>query len=225
MILTLSFSGLSNAELLSFGQDLDVILAPISVNIALIYDPFKQALTVCEETAADSISKQVAQQQTQELLVADLKRDNIFRGIKFILQAFLLHPDAEKREAAVELQKVVNKVGLNLHREGYDAQSALNRTFLADLDNEHTERITLLGIGEFIELLRNAQNEFDALRQEQLAQQAGMQDISSMTAVRGDLENTCKELLDILPGYYRMTGDAALGAVLPLIVELIERTN
>jgi hypothetical protein len=50
-----------------------------------------------------------------------------------------------------------------------------------------------------------------------------MESISSMTAERGSLEQACKDLLEILPGYYRMTGDRGLGAVLPQISELIDR--
>ncbi|SEU02027.1 hypothetical protein SAMN05444285_13556 [Draconibacterium orientale] len=45
-----------------------------------------------------------------------------------------------------------------------------------------------------------------------------------MTAVRSDLEQAIKDLLEILPGYYRMTNNEALGAVLPKIKELIDRT-
>ena len=40
MPLMLNFSGLTNAELLSFGQDLDSILAPLSETIAPVYQPF-----------------------------------------------------------------------------------------------------------------------------------------------------------------------------------------
>ncbi|WP_320111623.1 hypothetical protein [Draconibacterium orientale] len=48
--------------------------------------------------------------------------------------------------------------------------------------------------------------------------------ISSMTAVRSDLEQAIKDLLEILPGYYRMTNNETLGTVLPKIKELIDRT-
>lgn len=72
-------------------------------------------------------------------------------------------------------------------------------------------------------LLKTVQTEFDTLRQEQLEQKAEFEKISSMTAVSGDLEQACKDLLEILPGYYRMTGDEALGAVLSKIKELIDR--
>ncbi|QIA07144.1 hypothetical protein [Draconibacterium halophilum] len=51
-----------------------------------------------------------------------------------------------------------------------------------------------------------------------------MEQISSMTAVRGDLEQAIKDLLEILPGFYRMTNNEALGVVLPKIKELIDRT-
>ena len=225
MILTLNLSGLTNAELLSFGQSLDALLSPVGTTINLIYDPFKQALTVCEETSSDAIAKQTAQQKTQELAASDLKRDNLFRGVKYLIQAYLLHPDAEKHEAAIELEKVLGKVGWNLHHEGYDQQSALIKTLLSDLGNKHVARIDLLGMTSYIDLLRTSQTEFDTLRQEQLEQQTELGQISSMTAVRGDLEQACKDLLEILPGYYRMTGDETLGAVLPKISELIDRVR
>lgn len=225
MILTFNLAGLTNAELLAFAQSLDELLSPLGSSISVIYDPFKHALVVCTETATDAIAKQVAQQQTEALSGGDLKRDNLFRGIKYMLQAYLLHPNAKKQDAAVELEKVVAKVGWNLHRENYDKQSALMRTLLAELTEKHAERIALLGMGSWVEQLASAQSGFDMLRREQLEQQAEMEKISSMTAVRVDLEQAIKDLLEILPGYYRMTGDEALGTVLPKIKELIDRTK
>lgn len=225
MILTFNLSGLTNAGLLSFAQSLDEQLAPISAGISLIYNPFKQSLTVCVETAANAIAKQVAQQQTEELSGGDLKRDNLFRGVKYLIQAYLLHPDEEMQEAATELEKVVAKVGWHLNREGYDKQSALQKTLLKELTGKHADRVALLGMTNYVDLFNTAQSEFDVLRQEQLEQQVEMEKISSMTAVRGNLEDCIKDLLEILPGYYRMTGDEALGAVLPKIKELIDRTK
>lgn len=87
----------------------------------------------------------MAQQQTQELLDTDMTRDNLFRGMKYLIQAYLLHPDAETQAAAVELEKVVGKVGWNLHRESYDQQSALMKTLFDDLDKNQAARISLLG--------------------------------------------------------------------------------
>jgi hypothetical protein len=225
MILTCNLSALTNAGLLSFGQSLDTLLAPLGDNVSVIYEPFKQALTVCSDTAASAITKQVAQQQTEELAAADLKRDNLFRGVKYMVQANLLHPDAEKQEAASELEKVIAKVGWNLHRESYDRQSALMKTLIKELTGKHAARVALLEMTGFVDLLNTSQTEFDAVRKEQLEQQAEMENISSMSAVRGDLEQAIKDLLEILPGFYRMTRDEALGAVLPKISELIDRTN
>jgi len=219
----MNLSGLSNAQLLSFGQSLDALLSPISTNIDLVYAPFKQALTNCEEAAQEAISKQIAQQQTQELSDSDLKRDNLFRGMKYLVQAYLLHPETEKQEAAVELEKVIGKVGWNLHRETYDQQSALMKTLLSDLDKKHTPKLELLGMAGHIQLLHEAQDEFDALRKQQLEMQSELGQVSSMTTVRNELEQTCKDLLEILPGYYRMTGDETLGNTLPKISELIDR--
>ncbi|MCY1719879.1 DUF6261 family protein [Prolixibacteraceae bacterium Z1-6] len=224
MILTINLSGLTNAEVLSFAQSLDELLAPLGSSISVIYDPFKHALVVCTETSADAIAKQVAQQQTEALSAADLKRDNLFRGVKYLTQAYLLHPDTEKQEAAVELEKVIAKVGWQLNREGYDKQSALQKTLLKELTEKQAERLALLTMTDYVALLNTAQNEFDVLRQEQLEHETEMEKISSMTAVRGALEEAIKDLFEILPGYYRMTGDEALGAVLPKIKELIDRT-
>uniref|UniRef100_UPI0032172678 DUF6261 family protein n=1 Tax=uncultured Draconibacterium sp. TaxID=1573823 RepID=UPI0032172678 len=225
MILTCNLSGLTNAQLLSFGQSLDVLLEPQGSSISVIYNPFKQALNLCVETAVDAIGKQVAQQQTEALSAADLKRDNLFRGVKYLIQAYLLHPDAEKQEAARELEKVIAKVGWTLHRESYDQQSALQKTLLKELSGKQAARVALLGINDYVEMFNTSQTEFDVLRQEQLDHQTALEQISSMTAVRGRLEQTIKDLLEILPGYYRMTGDEALGAILPKIKELIDRTT
>ena len=225
MSLTMNFSGLSNPQLLSFGQSLDELLEPQKEPIIQLYDPFKQSLTVCEETSSEAISKQMAQQQTQALSNADVKRDNLFRGAKYLLQAYLLHSDDEKRAAAVELEKVFDKVGWSLNREGYDQQSSLMKILFDELDKKQGDRIRLLGITDYIEDMKTSQFEFDTLRKEQLEQQTEFGKISSMTAERGNLERACKDLLEILPGYYRMTGDEALGATLLKIKELIARTR
>jgi len=224
MILTFSLSGLTNAQLLAFAQSLNTLLEPLGESITVIYDPFKHALVVCETTAVDALAKQVAQQQTEDLSAADLKRDNLFRGVKHLLQAYLLHPDAKKQNAAIELEKVIAKVGWNLNREGYDKHSALMNTLLTELTGKQADGVALLKMGAYVGDFAESQNEFDTLRQEQLEHNTEMEKISSMTAVRGELEQTIKDLLEILPGYYRMTQDEALGAVLPKINELIERT-
>ncbi|TDO03134.1 DUF6261 family protein [Sunxiuqinia elliptica] len=225
MILTMNFSGLTNAELLSFGQSLDELLAPAASDIDLIYAPFEHALRVCQQTASESISKQMAQQQTQELQDADVKRDNLFRGFKYLVQAYLLHPEPAIQEAASELEKVAAKVGWNLHRKPYDQQSALMKTLFDDLANKQAERLNLLGITAYVDLLQMAQDEFDNIRKSQLEKQAELEKISSMTAVRGELEQACKDLLEILPGYHRMTGNEKLEVILPRIKELIDRTR
>ncbi|QIA08754.1 DUF6261 family protein [Draconibacterium halophilum] len=224
MILTFNLSGLTNAELLSFAQSLDALLEPLGETISVIYDPFKHALVVCVETSASAIAKQVAQQQTEALGAADLKRDNVFRGVKYITQAYLLHPDAKKQEAAQEVEKVIAKVGWHLNREGYDEQSALMKTLLKELTGKQAAHVALLGMTEYVDLLNTSQTEFDVLRQEQLDHNTEMEQVSSMTAVRGDLEQTIKDLLEILPGFYRMTNNETLGVVLPKIKELIDRT-
>lgn len=118
-----------------------------------------------------------------------------------MIQAYQLHPDPKKQETANELDKSVAKVGWNLHRESYDRQSALMKTLFSELDKKYAERMSLLGIADYYNDLKNAQARFDVLRKEQLEQLAGLVQISSMTAVRGDLKKSCKDLLEILPGH------------------------
>ncbi|HKJ41379.1 MAG TPA: DUF6261 family protein [Sunxiuqinia sp.] len=131
----------------------------------------------------------------------DVQRDNLDRGFKCLIQAYQLHPDPKKQETANELDKSVAKVGWNLHRESYDRQSALMKTLFSELDKKYAERMSLLGIADYYNDLKNAQARFDVLRKEQLEQLAGLVQISSMTAVRGDLKKSCKDLLEILPGH------------------------
>jgi hypothetical protein len=150
----MNFSQLTNAELLSFGQDLDFILSPLSEIIAPVYNPFQNSLSRYAEIAVSAIAKQVAQQQTRELAGADDERDGLFRGVKYITQAYLLHPDEAKRGAAAEIEKSIAKVGWNLHRESYDEQSALMRTMLSELENKHVERLALLGMTEYVAELK-----------------------------------------------------------------------
>jgi len=55
MTLIMNFSQRTPAELLSFGQDLDSILSPLSETIAPVYNPFQNALSRYAEIAVSAI--------------------------------------------------------------------------------------------------------------------------------------------------------------------------
>ncbi|MDR0543786.1 MAG: DUF6261 family protein, partial [Odoribacteraceae bacterium] len=78
-------------------------------------------------------------------------------------RAFLRHPDPEKRGASERLVIVIEKYG-NIPKKTYDDKSAAIEDLVKEFSNAtHAPMVILLGLGEWVTLLKAANDAFGAL--------------------------------------------------------------
>lgn len=113
---------------------------------------------------------------TEKLLKADASRDVAFRGFYNSLKLYESFPETEKTDAAVALLKEINKYGKDIDRMNYAQESGALNNLLQDLAEEkNAALIGLLHVEDWLEKLKTAQTEFDALFVSRESENAGKQ--------------------------------------------------
>ncbi|MCU4155385.1 hypothetical protein J1N10_05320 [Carboxylicivirga sp. A043] len=92
----------------------------------------------------------------------DAARDGVYRSLLYLAKGYLHHPDAQIREAAIEVDTVIDKYGFDLVNEAYGAQSALTESFLEDMAKpEVATKVELLpGLKDLTSQLDGEQTKF-----------------------------------------------------------------
>ena len=92
----------------------------------------------------------------------DVQRDDCSRSVFKLTDAYLSFPDEEKRGAALVVNEVLSRFGLEMINESYDKESTLVEALLADLSQEaiKTSVDRLPGMAEAISNLEAAQAKF-----------------------------------------------------------------
>ncbi len=130
---------------------------------------------------------------TMSLAEADRVRDGIHRGFCHIVEAHRWHKDAANVEAANQLRRVIKRYGTTSLRDaGYDVETALVRSLVADLTStynaSHTERI---GLTSWVTDLSDANTGFEQLM------------VSRMDAASEALNYTTRDVRLVLTPLYR----------------------
>lgn len=99
---------------------------------------------------------------TPQLEAADERRDNAISGITRVVQGYLLHFTAEKKNAAILLDANIEANGGNIARLEWSLESTNLDNLLKDWLSkpELTNAVTLLGLTEWMDELREANKIF-----------------------------------------------------------------
>ena len=94
----------------------------------------------------------------------DTKRDNTYRAIMYLNKGYLLHPDATIRNAALEVEKVMERYGFELINQNYTTQSTLTEAFIRDMkETAMAAHVAVLpGLTNLVEQLGTVQEQFRA---------------------------------------------------------------
>lgn len=126
---------------------------------------------------------------------ADIARDEIIRNFSDALTGYASIPVAAKKASAENLLAVFNKYGRQTASRSYAEESSLIESMLKDFSAQSlsADISALEGIGELLESLRRAQNDFNRKNDEYTA--ANVTKAESATAVK-------KSLLAVINGKF-----------------------
>ena len=120
-------------------------------------------ITALTEEITDAIRPD---KEASNLLEADAVRDEVIRNFSTLLDGYAVIPIEDKRAAALNLKAIFEKYGKKMIYESYDNESALIESMLRDYSAPAAaaDAQKLLGIPEYLQQLRKAENDFIASR-------------------------------------------------------------
>lgn len=147
---------------------------------------------------------------------ADALRDSMLRGLALHIKTFSHSMDAEKREAARQLQVLLDNVG-DFRRDNYSAESGIIGPFLNELQENHTQNIEAIGAGEWVNSIKNANQEFDKLIEERSKERVDAMTVTGKKA-RREVDKTYRQLMNSIEVAHIVSGGS-------MYIELINRMN
>ena len=125
---------------------------------------------------------------TPELLVLDNERDEYTIGFRYYNEFALRHYDPQKRKAAVEIAKVLNTTSYKgIYDDAYDRETNKITNLIQELNN-HSEAISILGIGDYVQALDNTNQAFDTLYQKRMKKTARTYTSTEILEARNEME-------------------------------------
>ncbi|MBK3517184.1 DUF6261 family protein [Carboxylicivirga marina] len=127
----------------------------------------------------------------------DAARDGVYRSLLYLAKGYLHHPDAQVREAAFEVDAVIDKYGFDLVNEAYGAQSALTDSFLEDMAKpEVASKVELLpGLKELSSQLDNEQTKFKTAEAAWNNSRTAVQQSENASSLKRELRKVVNERL------------------------------
>ncbi len=163
---------LRNNEHFQFMTEVDQLVTSIppgSLPVDNVYPRFKEALTVEDE----SLSVDQGSLKTETLNELDVRRDQIWSGVRGRVDATLLSPVPEESESAKVLMRVIDLYG-NVRQMAYKEETSAITNLVNDLllpvNEVHLNR---LGIYSWVVALKNENDQFQSITQERVSELAG----------------------------------------------------
>lgn len=162
-----------------------------------------------------------------ELEQKDEVRDNKLRALFYLVQGFVYHPDPNVKNAAMEVEKIMDKYGLSMAGENYSTESSLIASLLADLANPslQTSIAALSGCAGLISALQAAQTEFEQTRIAWEAEQARESTHENATAIKNEVVEMVNEKLVVYLLAMALVDEETYGAFARTIDRIISDNN
>ncbi|ATA90437.1 DUF6261 family protein [Capnocytophaga stomatis] len=142
---------------------------------------FKVYRTVYTKSTFSGKGKSVAE--------ADRHRDKLYNGLRDYIKGYAGLEPLPHNAKAKTIYAVFKKYGTRLAKLKYAEQTAQLRKFLEEMNlPENLLLLEDLGVKAILDLLKQAQDDFDVIYAEQIASNSELRNIPSATKIRSELE-------------------------------------
>lgn len=148
-------------------RDLVMVSTPPALKIEVLFSQFLPAYAN-ELAALDVIRKNAI---SDDLVDADIDRDNIFRGLSDAVKSALNHFNADINTAAKRLQIVLDSYG-NLAKKTYDAETGGLNSLVHDFTTTYTADVAVVGLTAWVTELATKNKAFDDLKNNRYSDEA-----------------------------------------------------
>jgi hypothetical protein len=161
--------------------------------------------------------------KTELIGEADRKRDHTFRGFADSVKSNLNHFNPEKRQAAVQLEIVLEHYG-NVNRLPNDEETAAIYNLLQDVKTTHAPQVALLGLGEWVVELEQDNLSFQTLTEDRNTEEA-MRSSLRMIEVRREGDAIYRQIVERLEALMVINGDESYTDFVHELNNLIKHYN
>jgi len=176
---------------------------------------FYIAALVKERLALDIVLKS---KYSHDMSKADGSRDDTYRGFAAAVRAFLLHYDADKRDAARRVTEILNHYG-NVPKRSYDDETAAIKDLKREFDRaDLTQDLVTLGLTEWFNSVVEANAEFERLSIQRFDEAASITHVR-MKTVRTETDKFYRGIIQ------RLEHRVMVGYVTDDLKELINELN
>jgi hypothetical protein len=161
------------------------------------------ALFAKERQMVDAIK---ASEYTEEIAAADKRRDQAIVGFHAIVKALLRHSDPKTVAAAKSIDFRIRSFREEIARKSYDSESTAVEIFVDDMEMAYADKVTKLGLTNWIEDLATAHNDFQTLFARRAAESTARPE-GQLKEVRRQLDAVYNAMTKMIEAYVMVNGE------------------
>ena len=202
----LDLLNLRNEEIAQFFtefKDLVLLHDATTLNIEALFATF----LVNYKQIGEALNLIIKSTITAKLVAADEVRDDAYRGFKYIVKGNTYYFDADKKEAAIKIQNVLDRYN-GMERKAYEQETASYNALLAEFKNDLSTEIKLLGLNDWIKQMQTTNEAFNALMSSRFDEGASQTDLR-MKEIRIEIGNVYQSITNRIEASILLNGEAA----------------
>lgn len=183
---------------------------------------FKNLISIAESYQL-SLGKKKKTEYTVKVAEKDEKRDNAIIGLRLAVTMHLRRDEPKEVAIAEKAQKIMKSFAAGIDKLPYNEESQKIKTLLAELKKPENEDVANSNVySGLIKDLEAAQDEFDKLVSEKQEDKIAINELSSATIKRKDLENALIVLFDYIVSGANFKSSEELKALVKSLQEVLD---
>ena len=175
-------------------RDLIAEFNPQTLKIQALFDKYQTLL----DDLDDSMEVIRKSSITAEIVSADEKRDNVFRGLCDFVKAMSNHFDGEKVKSATRIQIVLDTYG-NLAPKPFFDETASIFNLVQELRSNYAADMVKIHLTEWVEGLADLNNDFKILLGDRYEETASKTSLK-VKEVRPQIDDTYRKIVKVIEG-------------------------
>lgn len=188
MSLPKNYSNYTINELGTVAQRVNTVVSPLNFPV---YNGFNDALMNYEASLKRNISS------AAELIQRDYKRDNTFRGMSKLVDAYACSNNKELASIANAVDKIISSSGGYLvTRANYKEQTTLTNRIISDIEKLPATDLEKIHLNEWLPLLKEENTEFETVLSNYLSTKVENSEVLSASENRKALEKSMQTIME-----------------------------
>lgn len=218
-ILVLKLNNLRNEEHYKFNLDFRDLVGqhtPAALGLELKYPPYLAALGI-EEQALNIVRRSAI---TDELSVADSKRDTLLSGMSGNIKSALNHYNNDVRKSAKRLDILLETYG-EIAKKPYDQETASIIKLVAELEGAYAADVALLGIAGWAQELKTQNLAFDNMKKQRSSENI-TKPLQDLKSARIETDTCYRAIIKRIEALIEINGETAYAPFVLALNESIE---